>query len=223
MIYELDDFELKISKNLKIFARPWSSLDERKFLSQHLENSTKMDGIFRILMLPNLEFKPMTIPEFQVLFLEMRKLSVGADISLNVTCECGQFLEFDKNLDELIHFIEPDFSTPTIDSNGVIVKLRRIPTAELFKKILAQDNEEDKIYYEFLASIESVTYKNKETRHFTFDELLEFFNTAPSKVTNELLKKFFKIRGYLSLWCETTCPVCQRQFNTTFKDIVDFL
>ena len=82
MIYELDDFELKISKNLKIFARPWSSLDERKFLSQHLEDSTKMDGIFRILMYPNLEFKPMTIPEFQVLFLEMRKLSVGADISV---------------------------------------------------------------------------------------------------------------------------------------------
>ena len=54
MKYELQDFKINVS-NLEIKCRPWTSLEERKYISNKSE-STTIEDLVRNMILPNIEY-----------------------------------------------------------------------------------------------------------------------------------------------------------------------
>ena len=69
MKYELQDFKINVS-NLEIKCRPWTSLEERKYISNKSE-STTIEDLVRNMILPNIEYQPMTLDEFKYLAFKM--------------------------------------------------------------------------------------------------------------------------------------------------------
>ena len=221
MKYEISDFNVDIKGNI-IKCRPWTSREERAFLSNKTQDA-KLKAAAQMLVLPNIDFKPMTVAEFEYLLLQHRKLSIGSEVSLSVNCNCGQRIDFDKSVDDLVHFIAPKIDGKKIVSEDVELELRRIPTKEMLLRVLDADDEEDRTFYEFLGSIASITYKGETNKTFLFEELEEFFDSVPSAMFRKLIADFFEIKGHLQLYCEVTCPVCQNKFDAVFRDIPSFL
>lgn len=221
MKYDITDFNIDIKGN-NIKCRPWTSKEERAFLSSKSEN-TKLKTAAQMLVLPNIEFKPMTLSEFEYLLLQHRKLSVGSNVSLSVNCNCGQRLEFEKSIDDLTHFIAPKIENKKITVDDIEIELRRIPSKDLLLKVLEIADEDERTYYEFLASISSITYKGETNKTFLLEELEEFFDSIPAFMFRKILTEFFQIKGHLELFCEVSCPLCQSKFDAVFKDIQSFL
>lgn len=221
MRYEVDDFEVDLKGN-KIKCRPWTSKQERNYLSAK-NSETGLKSAAKMLIFPNIEFKPITIAEFNYLVIQHRKISVGSEVSLSVDCNCGQHLEFEKSVDELTHYLEPNIDNKKIIVDDIEIKLRKIPSKELLLKVLEVTDEDERIFYELLSSIEEITYKGETKKTFLFEELEEFFDTLPSSLFRKILSEFFKVKGHIELFCEVTCPLCQNKFNAIFKDIPSFL
>ena len=90
-------------------------------------------------------------------------------------------------------------------------------------KVLEIADEDERTYYEFLASISSITYKGETNKTFLLEELEEFFDSIPAFMFRKILTEFFQIKGHLELFCEVSCPLCQSKFDAVFKDIQSFL
>lgn len=221
MKYDITDFNIDIKGNI-IKCRPWTSKEERAFLGSKNEN-TKIKTAAQMLVFPNIEFKPMTISEFEYLLLQHRKLSIGNEVSLSVNCNCGQRLEFEKSIDDLTHFIAPKIENKKITVDDVEIELRRIPSKELLLKVLESEDSDERTFYEFLASIASITYKGETNKTFLLEDLEEFFDSLPSSMFRKIISEFFKIKGHLELFCEVSCPLCQSRFDAVFKDVQSFL
>lgn len=221
MKYEINEFNIDVKGNT-FKCRPWTSREERSFLSVKNGN-TKLANVAKLLIFPNMEFKPMTLSEFEYLMLRHRILSVGDEVELNVTCSCGQRLEFEKPINDLIHFSAPKLDKQTISSEDIEVELRRIPSKELLLKVLEVDDEDERTYIEFLASIASITYKGETNSTFVFEDLEEFFDSLPSSIFRSLLGQFYSLKGHLQLFTEVSCVLCGNKFDAVFKDIQSFL
>lgn len=224
MKYEIEDFLVDVG-NLKIKCRPWTSKEERMYLTRNNdeEKSENLKNVAKMLILPNIEFQPITLSEFKFLVLSLRSLSVDTKASLNVSCSCGQFIEFDSLIKDLTHFKESEIDGKVIKSGNLELELRRIPTKELLLKVLETDDELEQKFNEFLACIKSITYKGEKNSVFTFEELKEFFDGVPSNIFNDLFSEFYKVKGHLQLFQEVTCPVCRKKFDAVFRDIDNFL
>ena len=228
MKYELQDFKINVS-NLEIKCRPWTSLEERKYISNKSE-STTIEDLVRNMILPNIEYQPMTLDEFKYLAFKMRALSVNPALSFNYQCDgkngCQRTLDQEADLDDLLHLQESSLQEEkTIQENDIEVTLRRIPTKELMLKVLAEKDPAEQKYLEFLASIKKVKYKNETHETFTFDELKEFFDSVSSSVFQPLYTKFFDIKGHLRVFKKCICPICKKETIVTFDGTnpLDFL
>lgn len=225
MKYKINDFAIDL-KGREVKGRPWTSKEERAYLSNKGEDDSDyrtLKSLTQMLVLPNIEYVPMTLSELYYVILQLRKLSIGSEVSLNVTCSCGQKIEFDKDLDDLAHFAAPELENKKIKSEDVEITLRRIPTKELLLKVLSAENEEDLGFFEFLACIKSITYKGETDSTFTFQDLEEFFDSVPSKMFRDLYEEFFKLKGHIQLFCEVKCLVCGKVFDAVFRDLLSFL
>ena len=225
MKYTLEDFTIQFS-DLEIKCKPWTSLEERKYLSVKTENSNIAD-LARAMIFPNIEFKPMTVDEFKYLAFKLRALSVNPSLTFNYKCSgCNRTMDQESYLDDLLHLQDSKLSSDVIISEGDIsVTLRRIPTSELLLKVLSENDITEQKYLEFLASIKTVKYKDEEYTSFTFEELKTFFDDVPAKIFNNLYTKFFDVKGHLRVYTKCTCGICQKSTTVTFDnvDVMDFL
>ena len=228
MKYDISDFELKVG-DLDIKCRPWTSLEERKFISIKNDNTSFID-LAKNMILPNIEYKPMTLDEFKYLSFKMRALSVNPELDFNYLCSgetgCQRTISKTTELEDLLH-LEPSKlnQEQTIEYKDIKIEFRKIVSKELLLKVLEEKDLTEQKYLEFLACIKSVTYKDQEFKSFTFEEIKEFFDSVEVSKFKKLYYEFFKIKGHLEVYTESTCPICKKTTRVTFDSVdpMDFL
>ena len=84
MLYNIGDQSIRVGEQ-DIKVRLWTSKEERAFLSQKSE-STSAAEVVKTMILPNIEYKPMTLDEFKYLMFKLRGLSVSPEVAFSYTC-----------------------------------------------------------------------------------------------------------------------------------------
>lgn len=224
MKYETKSFEIDLKGNI-IPYRAWTSKEERLYLTNKGQGSD-FALLSKMLVLPNIEYKPMTLAEYEYLIFELRRMSVASEVGLNVRCpKCDMFIEFERDMLDLLHFVAPTLDNKEISHDDISINLRKIPSKDLLLRVVSQETTEQRVFFEFLACIKSITYKGETLETFSFEEIEEFFDDMPSFVFKKLFNQFLELKGYIHLFTEVTCPHphCLHKFDAVFKNVDDFL
>jgi len=220
--------KVKLSSQV-VYFKPWTTKNEKDYLilKESLpegETITEQD-LYECLIEPCIkpQSKKIVLDDIdkKMLMIEIRKISIGDTFQIERLCKnpkCGQYLEFDVKLSDVVKFKARTLKK--ITSQQCEIELQKPRST---KRIDEAKTKVEKAYVEFILSVKGVDFNGEYNNTFTFDECYEFINSLPSKEFDELYDQFKEQKGSLHISGDFKCIFCGEEHNIEFSSIPNFL
>lgn len=223
---EVPTYELVLpSTNKKIKFRPFL-VKEHKILMTLKES--EIEEIARVVreLINNCTFgklKVETLPHFDVeyIFLNLRAKSIGEVLNLLITCNCGNEVPVQANLNQT-KVIKDDNHTSKIRINNMIIELN-YPTFQQMMEIYEFADDVDKLFKIISSNLKYIT-KDDETYNaseYTIEEKEEFLLSL-SKEQFSHLEKFYQTMPKIIQTIEGDCEACGTHNKVTLEGLQNF-
>jgi len=221
LIYNIEyNHTAKIGKTKEVKFRPWTTKNEKDYLiATESDKEISELKLFEILIKPCIEDKTikLTRHEEKLLMIEIRKKSIGPDFEVRYRCSsCNNINELNVPFEKIISYKESNFQPIKVDD--MIFNFSNEISENLKIKIDNTENKIEKTFIEFLSHISSIEINGELEDVFSFSELTEFIENIPSKIFDEVLKKFKEMKGLLKFELETFCIMCNKENNIDFSE-----
>jgi len=223
---EVPTYEIILpSTNKKIKYRPFL-VKEHKILM--MLKDSNIEEIARVIreLIDNCTFGKLKVdklPHFDIeyIFLNLRSRSIGEILNLSITCECGNEIPVQANLNE-IKVVKNEIHTKKIRFGNIIVELE-YPTFKEMLIIYEYQDDVDKIFEVISNNLKTITKDDEvyNAKEYTIEEIEEFLLSL-SKEQFLQLEQFYKTMPKIMQTIEGDCNKCGTHNKVTLEGLQNF-
>jgi len=227
---EIPSFNIVIpSTGKSISIRPYLVKEEKILMLARESNDEKailnaIKNIVRACSFNNLDPNQLTMTDLEYVFLKIRAVSVGETAQIKITCNCGNPVEVDVDLNS-IEVVTPQAASNKIEISKTLgLTLRPITLQILDRFGIASDKSEvDTLLKIVMASIDTIydgatIFKADEAK---VDELEKFIEQLSSQQMTQI-SKWIETLPKLQKEVKCVCPKCKVESSTILSGIKSF-
>ena len=223
---EVPTYELVLpSTNKKIKYRPFLVKEHKILMTLKDSNIGEISRVVRELI-NNCTFgklKVDVLPHFDIeyIFLNLRARSIGEVLNLLITCNCGNEIPVEANLNHAA-VIKTQDHTNKIRIGSMIIELN-YPTFEQMMEIYEYSENIDKLFNIISSNLKSIT-KDDETydaSEYTLEEREDFLLSL-SKEQFSHLERFYQTMPKIVQTIEGDCDACGTHNKVTLEGLQNF-
>lgn len=224
MIYKVKfNNTLDLGNGRKVNFRPWTTKEEKEYLLAKQDDRISEKEIFEILIKPCLETPiVLTNDEMKYLIIKIREKSIGETFKLTYECQnCKTVNSKDIKFSDAVKFKPSNFKEITVED--VTIKFGPIKSQTAMEKIFSAENKIDELIFNMVFSTEKIVYEGDELEAFKTEDLLEFYNSLPTSIMDELANQFIDMIPETEISTKTKCFKCKDEKEWEINAIPNFL